>query len=181
MIHHRFCDHVVVLPEAAGIVFGGGFPRRPSDIGREAAQRTIFRVQRELERLAIEERTAAVILCDRGTIDGAAYWPGDLDSFFRDNGTSEQAELARYSAVVDLRTPLATNGYNHSNALRIESAAEAAAIDATILDLWKEHPRRHVVESTSDFLEKVAQVMALVRDEVPDCCRPMWPTAASRR
>jgi predicted ATPase len=172
LIHHHFCEHVAVLPEAAGIVFGGGFPRRPSIVGRQAAQRAIFRVQRELERLALEERTAAIILCDRGTLDGAAYWPSDAASFFRANETTKEAELARYGAVVHLRTPPASNGYNHANVLRTESALEAAAIDASILSVWEGHPQRHVVESTSNFLEKAARVVALVRDEVPECCRP---------
>ncbi len=172
IIHHHFCEHVVVLPEAAGIVFGGGFPRRPSLAARKAAQRTIYRVQRELERLAVEERTAAVVLCDRGTLDGAAYWPGDPASFFEESGTTHDAEMARYGHVIDLRTPPAGDGYNHTNALRVESAREAAAIDAAILSLWKGHPHREVVASTHDFLEKAARVIALVRERVPECCRP---------
>lgn len=179
LIHHHFCEHVAVLPEAASIVFGGGFPRRTSVIGRQAAQRSIFRVQRELERLALEEGSASIILCDRGTLDGAAYWPGDSPSFFRENETSLDAELARYAAVIHLRTPPAGNGYNHANALRIESAREAAAIDAKILDLWAAHPRRYVVESTRYFLEKAARVVALVRAEVPECCRPDDQAATS--
>ena len=92
IIHHHFCQHVVVLPEAASIIFGGGFPRRPSVASRMAAQRAIFRVQLELERLALEEKTAAIVLCDRGTLDGAAYWPGDPASFFASNATTLEAE-----------------------------------------------------------------------------------------
>ena len=46
-----FCDHVQILPEAAGIVFGGGFPRRRDIAGRKASQRAIFDVQRELEEI----------------------------------------------------------------------------------------------------------------------------------
>lgn len=172
IIHHHFCEHVVVVPEAAGIVFGGGFPRKPSVAGRRAAQRAIFRVQRELERLALEEGSAAIILCDRGSLDGAAYWPGDAESFFRANETSRDAELARYSAVIDLRTPPDGAGYNHDNALRIESAKEAEAVDAAILSLWEGHPHRRVVESAHDFLDKAARVVAQVRDYVPECCRP---------
>jgi hypothetical protein len=121
--------------------------------------------------LAMEERTAAVILCDRGTLDGAAYWPSDAESFFRANETTKEAELARYGAVVHLRAPPASNGYNHTNALRIESAKEAAMIDGSILGLWEGHPHRHVVESTSNFRRRL-RVVALVRDEVPECCRP---------
>jgi predicted ATPase len=75
LIRQYFCSHVKVLPEAAGIVFGGGFPRGPSDTARRAAQRAIFYVQHELEEAADAE-SAAIVLCDRGTVDGCAYWPG---------------------------------------------------------------------------------------------------------
>src|SRR5678815_1320515 len=69
LVKHSFCRHVMVLPESAGIVFGGGFPRRPDVASTQAAQRAIFHVQRELENAA-DGMNAAVILCDRGTVDG---------------------------------------------------------------------------------------------------------------
>lgn len=47
-----FSHHVTTLSEAAGIVFGGGFPREPDVIARRCAQRAIFHVQVELERIA---------------------------------------------------------------------------------------------------------------------------------
>ena len=43
LLRHRVCEHVVILPEAAGIVFGGGFPRHATLAGRKASQRAIFR------------------------------------------------------------------------------------------------------------------------------------------
>lgn len=75
LIRQSFCAHVLVLPEAAGILFGGGFPREPDVAVQRAAQRAIFFVQRELESAA-DASDAAIVLCDRGTVDGAAYWPG---------------------------------------------------------------------------------------------------------
>jgi hypothetical protein len=69
---------VKVLPEAASIVFGGGFPRGEGSELRRAAQRAIFYVQRELE-AAADANNPAIILCDRGTLDGVAYWPGPDD------------------------------------------------------------------------------------------------------
>jgi predicted ATPase len=72
MIRQSFCSHVHVLPEAASIIFGGGFPREDDDRSRRAAQRAIFFVQRELEAIG-DSHNAAVVLCDRGTIDGLAY------------------------------------------------------------------------------------------------------------
>ena len=181
IIRHHFCEHVTVLPEAAGIIFEGGFPRRVGALPRQAAQRCIFRVQRELEWLAIEERKAAIVLCDRGTLDGAAYWPKadpngpPSGSFFAANETTREGEMLRYATVIHLRTPPATAGYNHTNPLRVESAQEAAAIDAAIVEIWKGHPHRIIVESTGDFIEKAARAIAAVREEVPLCCRPRHP------
>ena len=109
-----FCEHVQILPEAAGIVFGGGFPRTRHVAARKAAQRAIFHVQRELEEAARAEN-AAVTLCDRGTVDGAAYWPGP-DDYFAGVGTTLAEELRRYDTVIHLRTPPLGN-YNHHNRL----------------------------------------------------------------
>jgi predicted ATPase len=169
LIRQYFCTHVKVLPEAAGIVFGGGFPRGPSDSARRAAQRAIFYVQRELEEAAAAENVA-IVLCDRGTLDGRAYWPGPGD-LWSSVATTEEEQLQRYHAVIHLRTPGIDNGYNHDNPLRIESAREAFDIDARIANAWERHPRRFIVESATDFLSKARQAIAILRAEMPECCR----------
>lgn len=169
LIRLFFCDHVIALPEAAGIVFAGRFPRSEAPPLRQAAQRAIYHIQRELEAVADTEN-AAVVLCDRGTVDCGAYWTGDGD-LFSAVGTSMASELARYDAVIHLRTPTSAHAYNRRNPLRIESLEEAAAIDDRIAAQWSAHPRRFVVEPTEDFLHKAARALALLRDEVPACCR----------
>jgi len=169
LIRQYFCKHIKVLPESAGIVFGGGFPRDKSVAVRQAGQRAIFFIQRELENAADAERPA-IVLCDRGTIDGAAYWPGPAD-LWSAVGTTLDEQMQRYNAVIHLRTPGLLVGYNHTNPLRIESAEEAAAIDTRIANAWEKHPRRFVVESSPDFLSKAAKALQLLRDEVPECCR----------
>lgn len=163
-----FCPHVTVLPESAGIVFGGGFPRGDTPALRRAAQRAIFYVQRELE-ATTEGTGAALVLCDRGTVDGAAYWPGP-DELWPAVATTRDEQLARYHAVIHLRTPLTDSGYNHANPLRIETALEAATIDARIAEQWTGHPRRFVVEASASFLDKVRRALALIHAELPACC-----------
>jgi predicted ATPase len=158
--------HVAVLPEAASIVFGGGFPRTSTLPAERAAQRAIFHVQRELERLTIEEGTARVILCDRGTLDGLAYWPGSDAEFFRDLETTLDAELARYAMVVHLKTPAAHHGYNHDNPLRVETARQAAAIDERIARAWSKHPRVITVECRPRFLDKLHAVVEIIQGEL---------------
>jgi predicted ATPase len=169
LIRLFFCEHVKTLPEAAGIVFAGHFPRSDAPALRQAAQRAIYHIQRELESVADTEN-AAVVLCDRGTVDCGAYWtgPGDLYSSV---GTTRAIELARYDAVIHLRTPTSAHAYNRRNPLRVESIEEASAIDEQIAAQWSEHPRRFVVEPTEDFLHKAARTLALLRSEVPECCR----------
>lgn len=169
LIRQQFCSHVQILPEAAGIVFGGGFPRTGSAERGRAAQRAIFYVQRELENIG-DADNAAVVLCDRGTVDGAAYWPGP-DSFWKSVGTTIEHELGRYDAVIHLRTPPLGGGYNHANPLRTESARTAAEIDAELLQIWSSHPRRYVVPPTRDFLEKAANTIEILRAELPSCCK----------
>jgi predicted ATPase len=169
LIRFFFCDHVTRLPEAAGIVFAGRFPRSERPPLRQAALRAIYHVQRELEAVADTEN-AAVVLCDRGTVDCAAYWTGDGD-LFSAVGTTRAIELARYDAVIHLRTPTSPHAYNRENPLRIESMEEAAAIDARIALEWSAHSRVLVVDPTEDFLHKAARALALLRREVPECCR----------
>lgn len=169
LIRQSFCVHVTVLPEAAGIVFGGGFPRSQGTAVLQAGQRAIFYVQRELE-TAADAENPAVVLCDRGTVDGGAYWPGP-DDLWSAVGTTLEDQLRRYDAVIHLRTPAAGSGYNRQNPLRIESPTEAAALDRKIALLWVHHPRRFVVEASPDFLVKAARVIEILRGETPECCR----------
>ena len=169
-----FCKNIAFIPEAASIVFGGGFWRRASLVGRKAAQLAIFHVQRQMERVVLEDGDSAFALCDRGTLDGLAYWPEperEAESFFREIGTTRAAELARYHAVIHLRTPDSTHGYNHQNPLRVEGAAEAQALDARILDAWAGHPNRIVIESSADFLSKATAAIQAIKANLPDCCR----------
>ena len=169
LIRRAFCEHVIVLPESAGILFGGGFPRGDIPGLRRPAQRAIFFTQRELEATA-EAGNPAIVLCDRGTVDAAAYWPGPED-FWSAVGTTLEEQLRRYDAVIHLRTPRVQSGYNHSNPLRIESAAEAAGIDERILRSWERHPRRVIVEEASDFMTKAARALDALSRELPECCR----------
>jgi hypothetical protein len=146
------------VQETASLLYGGGFPRSDEPRVRRAAQRAIFHVQRELEGLA----DGTVVICDRGTLDGLAYWPGHENEYFRELSCTRDEELARYYAVIHLRTPGNGNGYGHQNPLRIETAEEAKAIDERIVHAWRDHPRRWFLEATTDFVEKAVAARAII-------------------
>jgi predicted ATPase len=165
----ELCRHAVVLPEAASILWRGQFPRRASLPARKATQRAIAKLQLELQRMTIEEGHAALILCDRGTLDGLAYWPGDPAEYLTELGSSRERELVRYDAVIHLRTPPAHNGYTRSP-YRTETAEEAVSIDEKILAAWSGHAHRYIVDSDADFLAKLDRALAAIRREIPPCC-----------
>src|ERR1044071_6103281 len=131
VVQRDLCHHVAVLPEAASILWRGQFPRHSTIAGRKAAQRAIVRVQLEMQRMTIEEGRAALIVCDRGTLDGLGYWPGSEREYFDDIASTRQDELARYATVIHMRTPSLDHGHLPSQ-FRIESAAEAALIGAPL-------------------------------------------------
>ena len=170
MARRYFCQHVAIAPEAASIVFGGGFPRSDLPQGRRAAQRAIFHVQNSLEAVALESRQTAVVLCDRGTLDGLAYWPGSRQSFFDEFDTTVERELSRYSAVVHVEVPALAWGYE-KNRIRRESVSQAREIDQRIARAWRGHPRVMTVTAQAGFLDKLACAIELLRGELPACCQ----------
>lgn len=165
LARRHFGHDLEVLTEAASVVFRGGFPRLNTTPAREAAQRAIFHVQRELENVAAEHVDAKAMLCDRGTVDCLAYWPGPWPTFWRDVGTTIEKEFSRYDAVIHLRSPTVHNGY-HTDDVRIESAKEAHRIDERLRDIWSLHPRVFVVDSTATFWEKARQAIDLIGREL---------------
>lgn len=157
-------SHVRVLPEAATILFRGGFPRYEGVAAQRAIQRAIYHVQDELETLAIDEDQVQVVLCDRGTVDGLAYWPGVEQDYFDQVHSNKAREVQRYAAVIHLRTPSLEHGYNLENPVRVESAEQAALIDQALLKIWSDHPKRYLIEASSNFLDKAMQTLKIINE-----------------
>ena len=149
-------ERLVVVPEVATLLFAGGFPRQGGAEARRAAQRAIYHVQCNLEEVQAASYPNRVLLCDRGTVDGAAYWPPDHIDFFEHLGSSLEAELARYHAVIFFESAAVGGlGIEGGNPTRIENIAEAAALDARLRALWSQHPRLHHVPHQGSFLAKI--------------------------
>lgn len=126
-------ERVVVVPEAATLLFAGGFPRPVASEAQRAAQSAIFHVQHNLEDVQAALYPDRVLLCDRGTVDGGAYWPDGADGFFAEVGTSHAAQIARYDAVIFFETAaVGGSTIEGGNRFRVESNEEAIALDARL-------------------------------------------------
>ena len=61
-------DRVVIVPEAATILFQGGFPRSQNGEVVRIAQQTIFQLQQKLEEVQRATYPDRILLCDRGLL-----------------------------------------------------------------------------------------------------------------
>lgn len=150
-------ERVVLVPEAATMIFSSGFPRSSVPLAVHAAQRAIYEVQRNLEDVQAALYPDRVLLCDRGTVDGAAYWPGQSGDFFEAVGTTLEAELARYDAVIFFESA-AVGGLQieGGNPVRVESLREAVELDRKLREQWAHHPRFILVPHNPSFLKKIS-------------------------
>lgn len=155
---------IVVVPEAASLVYSGGFPRSPNLEATKAAQRAIYHVQKNLEDVWEILNPYPTLLCDRGTVDGAAYWPTDGLDFFSDVGTTFQNELDRYDAVLFFETA-AKGGHliESGNSVRNESLIEAIELDSKLQKIWGHHPHFILIKNENSFFEKLTKAISLLK------------------
>src|SRR5688572_8490032 len=104
----------VRVPEAATQVYDALKTRwdRLDLAGRRDVQRRIYHLQVGQEAQMAREHVGKILILDRGTVDGAAYWPEGPEDYWRDLGTTLEAELARYHAVIHLQSTAAIGLYD---------------------------------------------------------------------
>lgn len=168
VLKETFGPQVELVREAATMIFSGGFPRTDNSVPHiEAAQKIIFVATREMEALAEEYSQADLIVCDRGTVDAAVYWPHGIEDFFQKMGTTLEEEVSRYDAVLHLSPP--TNpAFYQSTHVRTENLEEAFNIDRKILNIWQSHPNRLIVTGKEHFFEKAEIIKDFVEKLLKD-------------
>jgi hypothetical protein len=166
-LQKEFANSVSIVPEAASIVFGGGWPRRKSAVGVQQQQKAIYYVQRELENLIYLDNPSRLLVCDRGSLDGIAYWPpkglkDDID-FLGSVGTTLEQEIERYDWVIHLDTaPI--DFYDLTNPLRSEDFDEAWKLNEKVKEAWQSHPRRFIIDNREGghFIDKMQRALLVV-------------------
>jgi hypothetical protein len=171
-IRERFGEQVVTVPEAATLVMGSGFPPpghpRIACAGDEwlrSFQAAILASQQALEDSFIQlARHCGVrlIVCDRGILDGAAYWPSGRAAFLNQFGLSLEDCFARYERVLHL--PSLAQSHPHlygpeGNLSRFEGVAEALRVEQAVRAAWEGHPGRIIVPGEMELQAKIAAVL----------------------
>ncbi len=157
----EFGQKLKVVPEAASILYKGGFPRIKNYSGYLHAQKAIFATQKEIEALTIENYKESLIVCDRGSLDSLAYWPDAEEHFFKTFNTTRELELARYDWLLHLDTAMESD-YDTTNMVRTESFYEALLLNDKIKNSWAAHPQRFVITASSDFFSKMKRATQII-------------------
>lgn len=147
---------IASVPEAATMIFSGGIDRSFAEEVICAQQIAIFNLQRHLEDIQRKTNPDCLILCDRGCLDGLAYWPRSEEDFFNTMNTSLNYELSRYDAVIFFETA-AKSGQEikSNNPVRNESAQKAILLDQRLQQIWSQHPNFNIVSSSESFIKKI--------------------------
>lgn len=161
-----FPDRFVVVPEAATQVYSmlnTRWDKLDTDRRRDV-QRKIYFHQLQQEEAIAQTHPSHILLLDRGTIDGAAYWPDGPAEYWLDLKTTLPAELNRYHTVVWLETAAALGIYDgeESNPVRFEDAAGAVKSGEKLLDLWGSHPNLKHVGAFHKLDDKIAAVLEMI-------------------
>lgn len=166
LLRRELGDEVVMVPEAATLLFSGGFPRHTDALAVRAAQRAIFQVQRGLEDTQSANFSDRILLCDRGTVDGQAYWPlmGDRDDdFFAAQGTTLAREFSRYDAVLFFETAAAGEiAIDSNNPVRTENLEQARELDTKLHTIWGQHSRFVFIPHNASFFKKITFALAIL-------------------
>ena len=155
-----------LVPEAATQVYTASHTRwdRIDLSRRRQLQQEIYRLQRDQEDRIAAENPHKILLLDRGTLDGAAYWPDGPEAYLLHLNTTHEQELARYHQVLLLETAATIGIYDGSasNAIRFEDAAGAIAAGHTLAKLWLPHKNILKIPAHPNFQDKLAEVQKIL-------------------
>lgn len=155
-------EKVVIVPETATMLFSGGFPRVGEPEARAATQQAIFHAQVALEDIQAARYPERVLLCDRGTVDGVAFWPEEApQDFFETMSTTLEEQLQRYDAVIFFESAAVGDiAIEGGNPTRTEDNAEARRLDIRLREVWSKHPSFHFIPHTTSFFAKLQDGLA---------------------
>lgn len=165
LLRREFSTQIVVVPESATMLFSGGIERNDSPSLIKAQQQAIYNLQKHLEHIQRTKHPDRLMLCDRGSLDGLAYWPDNPDEFFKYLNTDLNTELAQYDAVIFFETAAKSGQSIHSNnPVRNESDNQAIILDDKLQAVWSQHPNFNLVKSSESFIQKVIFGINTIQD-----------------
>lgn len=162
---------VLFVPETATELISGGVA--PWTCGTNVDYQQL-QVELQLKKEELFLRAARtmphekiLIVCDRGVMDNLAYMTHEeFRQVLANIGRTEEELVATYDAVFHLETAARgiQNAYTlANNGARIETPAQAIALDDRTWAAWEDHPYHRVIGSGEDFVSKMQRLIRELR------------------
>jgi predicted ATPase len=174
-IKSEFLGEVLVIEEVATTLARKVlFPMAGRDLPASVEwtglyQQQVYLLQKGLEQvyqLKAAHDKAKLIVIDRGTLDGAAYFDGGLAEFVKMMDTTLDAELARYLMVIHFESLATANPSKFdaaNNEFRMETLEQAQELERRIVEIWTSHPWRPFIVGSQGILGKIGEVLGMLR------------------
>jgi predicted ATPase len=175
-IREHLGEQVVTVPEAATLLLDSGLPppgheriRSVQDEWIRSFQKAILALQQTLEETCeqLARRCGAgLLVCDRGVLDGAAYWPGGREAFLRHFGLQVEECFARYHGVLHLQSLAESHPHLYgpdNNAIRYENVADALRVERSVRAAWEGHPGLIVIRAEEQPQAKIDRVLEQIQ------------------
>jgi predicted ATPase len=164
---------VITCPEAFTLLASNGMSMDffTTDGMATIIQAAVLDTQLSLEdsvrRILKARGKPAVILCDRGAMDGSVYIaPEEFEKVMADRNTNVvELRDRRYDAIFHLVT--AADGAPHAytlenNLARTETAEIALELDRKMQNAWTGHPHLYVLDNSTDFEGKMNRLVDVI-------------------
>jgi predicted ATPase len=164
LFQREFKSIVKIVPEAATVLFQSGIVREQTKDRMKELQHSIFKLQVNLEDIFHSLYPERLLICDRGTLDGLAYWPNGEQDFLNTIDSTLDVELQRYDAVIFFQSGAAHgDDLKSNNPYRSEDAASAILLDEKLKRVWERHPNFHYIPSNHSFMNKISQGLLTIQ------------------
>lgn len=165
LFRRELLDKVVIVPEAATLLFKHGIPRPQDFEGAMRTQLSIFYMQKNLEKIYRAQFPDSTLICDRGCVDSLAYWPEEQEKFLEKIAMTRAELFNRYDAVIFFESAACSGRDIHSNnPYRSEDEMEAIELNNKLRNIWEEHPHYFHVGSEKSFIDKITLGAKKIRE-----------------
>ncbi|MEK2689633.1 ATP/GTP-binding protein [Bdellovibrio sp. GT3] len=158
-------NQVALIPESAVVLLSGGFPPpQHTELAEiRAFQNAIVEVQRGLEFILPHQNPEAKFMVfDRGTLDGAGFWPPGPEDYLKQFAIDKSAEYRKFTDVLflELPTPEMFGGVNDK---RFHNYQQSLHSEQQLEKAWSGHPGFQKISATPTLQEKIDLVAATIK------------------
>lgn len=170
-----FPGQVAVVQEASSLLLQTGVPKpshnppgMPPGQWRRLFQSKLVHLQQQMEERVEElarESGIGLVICDRGVLDGAAYWPEGREDYLSSHGFTLEQAFGRYQAVICLESLAVRRPHLYGrpgDPTLLEDHTLALEVDRKVRDAWSGHPDFLQLESQKTVEGLLGQVGKVV-------------------